>query len=121
MKGKIPKNIKLFLEKRRFLKKPTKIEKQMIDIIERNNLPFKYVGDNQFFVGIKNPDFININGQKIAIEVRNRKVCQIYDKCSFEEYKQKRIDYFQKFNWKCFVFSENELNPQEIIETIRGV
>lgn len=51
--------------------RPTSLEKQMIDFIKQHNLPYKYVGDGSFWIGRKNPDFININGGKKLIEVGN--------------------------------------------------
>lgn len=38
-------------------KKPNKLEKQLIELIERAGLPFKYVGNWDFILGGKCPDF----------------------------------------------------------------
>ena len=50
-------------------KRPTRPEKKMIDIIKRNNLEYEYVGNGKVWLNGVNPDFININGKKIVIEV----------------------------------------------------
>lgn len=50
-------------------KRPTNLEKNLIQNIIRNNLPYKYVGDGQVWFGCKNPDFMNSNGQKKLIEL----------------------------------------------------
>ena len=50
-------------------KRPTETEKFMIDLIKKYDLSYKYVGNGSFLIGYKNPDFVNINGQKICIEV----------------------------------------------------
>lgn len=42
------------------------------DICKRNNLPFHYVGDGQLWIGKSkrlNPDFIEVNGKKICVEI----------------------------------------------------
>lgn len=121
-KGKLPKNFDLFFEKRMkgFIKNPTKLEKEFIELIEKNNLPYKYVGNMKFRIGTKNPDFIN-EEEKKCIEIRNREVCKRIQKITPEEYEKQRIDYFNKYGWKCFVFFENDLNnPKKIITTIGG-
>ena len=48
---------------------PTSLEEKFLKIIGKNGLPYKYVGDGSFMISNKNPDFINVNGAKIAIEV----------------------------------------------------
>jgi len=51
---------------------PTKPELIFKEICERNNLPFKYTGDGQLWIGKKkklNPDFIESNGKRIIVEI----------------------------------------------------
>lgn len=50
-------------------RRPTDIEQIVIDIISKYNLPYKYTGNGSFLIGRLNPDFVNINGKKIAIDV----------------------------------------------------
>jgi len=47
---------------------PNNEEKFLIDFFIENNLPYKYVGDGEFIIGGRNPDFINTNGKKQIIE-----------------------------------------------------
>jgi len=101
-------------------KRPTSLEKQFIELIKELNLPYKYTGNGSCIIGYKNPDFININGQKICIEVRNRIVCEVFSKITPEEYKKQRIKHFSKFGWKCLVFFEDELNIDNILMKLRG-
>jgi len=49
--------------------RPTKPEKIMIDIIDKHNLPFKYVGDGKLAIGGLNPDFVDCDGLHKIIEV----------------------------------------------------
>lgn len=49
--------------------KPNNVEKKVIAYIEQNNLPFKFVGNGKFWIENVNPDFVNVNGEKKAVEV----------------------------------------------------
>ena len=73
-------------------------------------------------IGWKNPDFINTNGEKICIEIRNRKVVLYLDKISLEEYKEKRISHFSKYGWKCIVLFDDSMNDEKsLLETLRNI
>lgn len=49
---------------------PNVYEKKLIDILgEMFPGEYKFVGDWSFLIGRKNPDFVNVNGQKKVIEV----------------------------------------------------
>lgn len=50
-------------------RRPTTPEKRIIDIVTKYDLPFKYSGDGTFIIAGLNPDFINTNGEKVALEV----------------------------------------------------
>lgn len=91
------------------MKRPTSLEKQMISIIKKHNLPYKYVGDGSFLIGYKNPDFINTNGEKILIEVANT----FHHK---QDYPKKRSEYFDKYGWKSIIFLTNDLNEKEVLK-----
>lgn len=47
---------------------PTANEKAMTAIFEKNNIPLKYVGDGQLFLGNKCPDFVN-EDMRIVVEL----------------------------------------------------
>lgn len=47
----------------------TKPELKFIEICKKYNLPFRYTGDSSFWIGDVNPDFIENNGRKIAVDV----------------------------------------------------
>jgi len=93
------------------IKRPTSLEQEMNTIIKKYNLPYKYTGDGRFLIGYKNPDFININGEKICIEVAN-----IFHHS--EDYPKQRKEYFAKWGWKCIVFRGDELNEKEVISEL---
>jgi len=96
------------------LKRPTSLEKQFIAICKKHELPFRYVGDGEFFIGSKNPDFIQISGKKVCVEVANT-----YHHS--ENYKQERKAYFSRFGWGCIVFKCNHLDEASVLSKLRGV
>lgn len=104
-------------------RRPTEPEKKLIKIIEQHNLPFKYTGDGSFILEGLNPDFIEINGRKIAIDVFGDYWHTLKaDRESYTEKGRKRI--FQKYGWKLIVIwgSEIKTMPEEtILKKIRGV
>jgi len=101
---------------------PTKPERKLIDMLERNGFPFKYVGDGSFMLNSLNPDFIEVNGKKI-IEVFGRRYHDPED--TFREqipYNQTEIGrkaIFGEYGWDCLIFWEDELdNEAEVIRRI---
>jgi len=53
--------------------RPTSYEKIVIDVIDRHDLPFEYVGDGKFWITSHgkhiNPDFRDTDGSRVVIEV----------------------------------------------------
>ena len=84
-------------------KRPTSLELKWMRIFRRHNLPYKYTGDGSFLIGYKNPDFINIDGKKICIEVRNPEVTLYLQKKTLEQYETERINHYSKYGWNCIV------------------
>jgi len=97
--------------------RPTSLEKQMIFIINKNNLPYKYTGNGEFWIGGKNPDFINTNGEKKLIEVGN-----FYHHSG--DWKIERVKHFLKYGWKSYIFivkngkNRDKINENEIISVL---
>jgi DNA-binding transcriptional regulator YiaG len=96
--------------------RPTSLERKLMQIIEKYNLPYSYVGDGSFRIGRLNPDFINNNGQKIAVDVfgdywHNREDTPWYAR----ENIRKLI--LRRYGWDLRVIWEHELNslPEEEI------
>ena len=83
--------------------KPNKPEKLLNKLLQRlfpNQ--YKYVGDGQFILAGKCPDFVNINGQKKIIELFGN-----YWHRPEEE--QDRIDLFFQYGYQTLVVWEDEL------------
>jgi len=95
------------------LKRPTNLERQFIKICQKNNLPFKYVGDGGYFIGTRNPDFIHNNGKKLCIEVANT-LPQHHP----EGYAEERTQYFMERGWGCLVFMSNKLDESHVLSKL---
>lgn len=95
---------------------PTKPEKKIINLIKKHSLPFKYVGDGDFILGGKNPDFVDTDGSKKVIEVFG-------DYWHEPEEEQERKEHFSKYGFDTLVLWEHEINQstgKEIMAKMRG-
>ena len=95
------------------------LEQKFNTIIVKNNLPYKFVGNGKFFIERKNPDFINCNGEKIAIEVYYRRHKQLF-RNNIEQWKQERQDIFSKYGWKIKFFDETQVNENYVFNQLKG-
>lgn len=93
---------------------PSSLEKQFLNIINSNRLPYKYVGNGTFFIENCNPDFININGDKIAIEVYSR-YYKLRNWKSIEQWKQIRKKMFDKYGWQLLFFDETQVKEPYVL------
>jgi len=92
--------------------KPNKAEQQLISLITGNNLPYKYVGDGQFILGGKCPDFLNVNGKKQVIELFGTYWHDIFDIAE-------RKEHFRQYGFDTLIIWEDELkDSQKIISKI---
>ncbi len=96
--------ISLAMKKRQ----PNKRELELNALLQELSLPYRYVGDGQFILGGKCPDFLNTNGQKKLIELYG-------DYWHKGEDPQDKIDYFSQYGFKALVIWESELDkPTEL-------
>ena len=95
---------------------PSGLELKMIQIIEKYNLPYRFVGNGSFFVERKNPDFINCDGKKIAIEVYYRRHKELFSG-GLENWKTKRLEVFKKHDWDIIFLDETKVN-EYIVERL---
>jgi len=114
MKLRSPEIIKKSLSKRT----PSSLEEKFQDIIDKYNLPYKYVGDGKIFIERYNPDFINTNNEKIAVEVYAR-YYKLRNNKSIEQWKDERQKVFNKYGWKIIFFNEIEVNEEYVLEKIK--
>lgn len=118
--GKLFKNEE-FLEKwiTAMNRKPNKLEKFLIDLLNKN-FPneWKYVGNFKFWIEGKNPDFINCNGKKLIIE----SYCKYWKERNYSsigEFKQQRSKIFLKYGYRTLFIEDKELkNEEKVIQKI---
>jgi G:T-mismatch repair DNA endonuclease (very short patch repair protein) len=85
---------------------------------------YKFVGNWEVVFGSRNPDFININGQKKIIElfgnfwhgVEYRQLA-IKDCSTNKEHVEDRVKYFKKYGYETLVVWEKELEDKETLES----
>ena len=66
---------------------------------------WKYVGNGEFMIGGKCPDFVNMNGRKQLIELFGN----YWHK---DDNSQDRINYFKQYGFNTLIIWENELLKQ---------
>lgn len=88
--------------------KPTKPERILIGLIKAKNLPYRYVGNGQFILGGKCPDFLNVDGKKQVIEVFGTYWHDLFDMA-------KRSEHFRQYGFDTLVIWEDELKNEETL------
>lgn len=91
--------------------KPNKLEKSLDKLLQRlfpNQ--YKFVGDGEFILASKCPDFVNIAGQKKIIEVfgdywHGEERTGVSDR----QHAQERIDLFAKYGYQTLIIWERDL------------
>lgn len=101
--------------------KPNKPEKKLIKFFKEKKLPYKYVGNGDFILGKKCPDFINVNGEKKVIELfgeywhgrTNRR------KAPYHQTEQGTKEFYGRYGFKALIIWYDELkNMGGILEKI---
>lgn len=89
--------------------RPTKSELKLAEFLN-DILPgeYKYVGDGEFILAGKCPDFVNINGQKKLIELYG-------DYWHRNDDPQERIDLFKPYGYDTLVVWEKELKNKQVL------
>ncbi len=92
--------------------KPNKLELFFDDILNEY-LPkqYEFVGDYSYFIGNKNPDFVN---------KKEKKVIEVFgDYWHRDDNPDKRAEYFSKYGYECLIIWENEFsNLDRVIKSI---
>lgn len=85
---------------------PNKSEQFLINFFKEHNLPFRYVGDDEFILGGKCPDFLNTDGRKQLIELFGAYWHPIFDVAE-------RTELFKQFGFSLLIIWEDELRDTE--------
>lgn len=99
---------------------PSSLEAKFQAIVDKYQLPYKFVGNGKFFIERKNPDFININGEKKAVEVYARIHKEKLRNLSIGKWKKERQEVFAKYGWEIIFFDEVELNEENVLAVLKG-
>lgn len=94
------------------MKKPTKPEQKFIQLCQENNLPYRYTGNGSFWIGNINPDFIEIHGKTIAVEIFGDYWHSplLNPRINYSATYYGRKETLSKHGWELIVFWESELN-----------
>jgi G:T-mismatch repair DNA endonuclease (very short patch repair protein) len=90
-------------------KKPNKLELRLIDLINRNGLQFRYVGNWELLLGGKCPDFVSTNDSKQLIELFGA----YWHTVKARETTEERIAHFAQFGYKTLILWEGDLLDED--------
>jgi len=83
-------------------KRPTSYEKKIIYLVNKYNLPYKYTGDGEVWLGNANPDFMNTDGIKVVLETYAGYWHSL-------DYEKVRSEHFSKYGYEVIFFNEDDL------------
>lgn len=98
----------------KYSRRPSLLEMKFAEICTRHNLQYKYVGNWKFWIGRMNPDFIEISGKRICIEVLGD---YYHNEEEFTERKKRLVEQ----GWTVIGIWEHELNKLPEEEIVRKV
>lgn len=96
------------------------LEIKFEDLVNTLKFPYKFVGNGEVLVARKCPDFINSDGEKIAIEVYYRKHKEMF-RGGLEQWKAERIKIFNKEGWSLLFFDETQVTEEKIKLKLGGL
>jgi len=93
--------------------KITSYETKILDMITKYSLPYQYTGNGSFWITSEgkhlNPDFVNVNGSKVVIEVFSEVFKRLYHKNGVEGYIAERSRLFNNFGWRVVFLDDTDL------------
>ncbi len=91
------------------LARPNKVEIKLFDLLDSIQPgDWKYVGDGSLILAGKNPDFVNVNGKKLLIELFG-------DHWHRHDSPKKRAAIFKPFGFRTLVIWERELENRPVL------
>ena len=105
--------------------KPTKPERMFLGICQKYNLPFRYVGDGQLWIGKDkklNPDFVGCNGKRIIVEIMGDywHSLLLNPKLREEAVLTYRKRHFKRFGWASLFLWESDLKRADAEAFVLG-
>lgn len=94
--------------------RPNRLESDLLSLLnELFQDDYKYVGDRSFIIGGKNPDFVNINGQKKIIEVNGDYWhSEEIVGCNRNKHEQEMVQHYKGYGFDCLVIWESEFRNE---------
>ena len=77
------------------------------------------MGNGEIIVARKVPDFVNSDGEKVAIEVYYRRHKELF-RGGLEVWKAERAKIFTKEGWKIIFFDETEVTLDKVLNKLPG-
>lgn len=106
-------------------KRPTIPEQQLIDIISKHNLPYRYTGDGDVIIGGKNPDFFNTNGNKVVIEVFGKAfhspLFTFKKHIPHNSTYEGTLEHYKKYGLKCIIFWDSDVIREDAEQFVISV
>jgi len=96
------------------------LEVRMAGLIAEQMLPYRFVGNGEFFVGRKNPDFIHSEGRQIAVEVFYRRHKEKFAG-GLDRWRRDREDVFTSHGWKIIFLDESQVTSEKVRIALGGV
>jgi len=102
--------------------RPNGPESKFIELCNKYNLPYRYVGDGQFWLGYPphNPDFLNINGKKEVVEIHGiywhlLRYQKINPSLTKEDVERRDKNLFAEYGFDCKIIWDDELDNDEFV------
>lgn len=87
---------------------PNKSEIFLGDLIRNENLPYRFVGNGEFIIAGKNPDFINTDGKKQILELAG-------EAWHSKEEMQSKIELYRNYGFETLIIWHRELRKPEAV------
>ena len=105
-------------KRKNFPKHHTKPEMIYEEICKKYNLQYKYTGDGAFWIGKNpaiNPDFVECNGKKIAIEIFSywHDPIRRFGKVKYSQTYEGRKAILKQYGWELTVFWQEDLERED--------
>jgi very-short-patch-repair endonuclease len=94
------------------------LEIKFEDLINKLDLPYRFVGNGEIMVARKVPDFVH-NKKKIAIEVYYRKHKEMF-RGGLDVWKADRLKIFKENGWEIVFFDERQVTEENVKNILGG-
>lgn len=104
----------------------TKPERAVRKLVREYHLAYKYTGDGSFWIGAINPDFVNVNGEKIALEVfgdywHSTGAKRAKPDIPYRQTLKGRRAILKRYGWQLIVLWESEINTLPEDELVKKI